>query len=166
MDHVRTIGFDLGLTGKKNAPTAFAEVSYVGNQIIIHEAREFVAGGTDWVAALDHLAPQLDKVLARTTATLVAYEPAPYCGSKPVYGKLFVVRWLIISASRRHGKQVVAVQPTQAKVALVGKARATKRDMIRMAEVLGMDNPTEHMADALGVALAGERLHKSTEGTL
>ena len=64
-----------------------------------------------------------------------------------------IVKWEL----DRNGTAYVCIPPTQVKKALTGKGRASKQEMIGMAQSLGFDVKTEHEADALGLLMAYAR---------
>jgi len=86
---------------------------------------------------------------------------APHGSGKQWMGQqqVTLVRGMLCGAAATWGWRVVSVTPAEAKLALCGQGNADKTAMQKMAQMrFGLDKlPSEHIADAIGVALAAQR---------
>lgn len=89
----------------------------------------------------------------------VVYELA-HIGQNPQTGlRLNHLAALIGGVAAERGLAYIGVQPAAAKAALASNSAASKGDMITAARRLyGMRSTSSHVADGVGVALAGEAL--------
>jgi Holliday junction resolvasome RuvABC endonuclease subunit len=70
-----------------------------------------------------------------------------------------LIRGMLCGAAAAWGWRVVSVTPAEGKLALTGRGNSDKRAMRKMAQLrFALPKlPSEHIADALGVALAAQR---------
>ena len=119
--------------------------------------------GRDWQARIDDALGQLlalisprVPVLAPRGPVLVSYELS-YIGENPQSAlRLAQLGGGVRGIGLMLGMRVVAVQPSESKLALVGRGGATKQEMIDKARQVFGRSLTEHEADACAHALAGE----------
>ena len=69
----------------------------------------------------------------------------------------------IFAALADQGVYSIRVQPTQGKKALTGSGKATKDEMVRFAQMLGMQGDNDNVADAIGIALATRAMYMEWE---
>lgn len=154
------IGVDPGLG---NSPTGVALVRFAGLTPHLVGAWTIRPRGRDWQARIDDVLGQLlalisprVPVLAPRGPVLLSYELS-YIG-KNAQSALHLaqlgggVRGVALAL----GLRVVAVQPSESKLALAGRGGATKEQMIAKARQVFGVRLTEHEADACAHALAGE----------
>lgn len=127
------------------------------------------AKGKPWEVRLDAALLWLESWLTAVPfagqLSLLAYETA-WVGENPQVGlKLATLTGGLRVLARQYGMPAIGVAPTQAKVALTKNHKADKDAMRRTARRLFGKAlvHTYHEADALGVALAGEALHRRAE---
>jgi|GEM_PF-5532452 len=99
---------------------------------------------------------------------LLAYETAWIGGNPQVGLKLSTLTGGLRVLARQHGMSAIGVAPSQAKVALTKNHKADKDEMRCTARRLFGKTliRSYHEADAVGVALAGEAIHRRSEGAL
>lgn len=166
----RVLGFDLGLSRPGTSQTALAVVELGGaapTLVDLCEVPPCRAG--DWHDAAEAIRTWTLGFLSERPGAfdLVAYEKPPFYHrrQKDAYRKLNVVAHQIVVCARRFLLPTVIVQPAQSKAALAGHGHASKELMIERAQLLFRpERPiSEHEADAIGVALAGEALWRQAE---
>ena len=149
--------------GFASSPTGVALVRFDGLAPHLVGAWTIRPRGRDWQARIDDVLGQLlalisprVPVLAPRGPVLLSYELS-YIG-KNAQSALHLaqlgggVRGVALAL----GLRVVAVQPSESKLALAGSGAAGKEQMIAAAKQIFGRVLTEHEADACGHALAGE----------
>lgn len=152
-------GIDPGFSA---SPTGAAQLRLDGLTPHLVDAWTIRARGRDWQARIDDVLEQLIGVLGPRVRSLpagsglLAYELS-YIGENAQSAlRLAQLGGGVRGVAMLLGLRVIAVQPSESKLALVGRGGATKEQMIaRARQVFGRDL-TEHEADACAHALAGE----------
>ena len=118
--------------------------------------------GLGWQARIDDVLGQLISLIGRSRTltglgpVLLTYELS-YIGENPQSAlRLAQLGGGVRGIGLMLGMRVVAVQPSESKLALVGRGGATKPEMIDKARQVFGRSLTEHEADACAHALAGE----------
>ena len=117
--------------------------------------------GRDWQARIDDVLGQLIALVChperrRLGPLLLSYELS-YIGENPQSAlRLAQMGGGVRGIGLMLGMRVVAVQPSESKLALVGRGGATKQEMIDKARQVFGRVLSEHEADACAHALAGE----------
>jgi Holliday junction resolvasome RuvABC endonuclease subunit len=119
--------------------------------------------GREWQSRIDDALGQLLDILSIRARALrplgpvmVSYELS-YIGENPQSAlRLAQMGGGVRGIGLMLGMRVVAVQPSESKLALVGRGGATKQEMIDKARQVFGRSLTEHEADACAHALAGE----------
>ena len=118
--------------------------------------------GRDWQARIDDALGQLISLIGHSRTltglgpVLLTYELS-YIGENPQSAlRLAQLGGGVRGIGLMLGMRVVAVQPSESKLALVGRGGATKQEMIDKARQVFGRSLTEHEADACAHALAGE----------
>ena len=149
--------------GFASSPTGVALVRFDGLTPRLVGAWTIRPRGRDWQARIDDALGQLlalisprVPVLAPRGPVLLAYELS-YIGENPQSAlRLAQLGGGVRGIGLMLGMRVVAVQPSESKLALVGRGGATKQEMIDKARQVFGRSLTEHEADACAHALAGE----------
>ncbi len=149
--------------GFASSPTGVALVRFDGLAPHLVGAWTIRPRGRDWQARIDDVLGQLlalisprVPVLAPRGPVLLSYELS-YIG-KNAQSALHLaqlgggVRGVALAL----GLRVVAVQPSESKLALAGRGGATKQEMIDKARQVFGPGLSEHESDACGHAMAGE----------
>lgn len=153
------LGFDLGLT--KDAPTALAVLWMPpGHPPILRHTCRLIPHGTDWRDRVASLANSASMFIDQHRPALVGYEAAHGRLNLQTLRKLACLEGAMLVVCAQLGIPSRDVQPAEAKVALAGDGRADKATMIAAARQQFGVVLTSHEADAIGVALAAEALHR------
>ena len=117
--------------------------------------------GRDWQARIDDVLGQLIALVChperrRLGPLLLSYELS-YIGENPQSAlRLAQLGGGVRGVALALGLRVVAVQPSESKLALAGRGGATKQEMIDKARQVFGPGLSEHESDACGHAMAGE----------
>ncbi len=121
-----------------------------------------VERGAQYVERLDFWCREarVEVLAIETQFTALRATGAEARGKAHSQQQVSVIRGMLMQAAVTRGLQVVEIAPAQAKKALTGNPQATKEQMIRMVEQrfgIKLKRSEEHIADAIGIALAAER---------
>ena len=157
---MRVLGIDIGIRTTNPAAIALLEFDELTPTLLTYaDVKPEPALGLDWRARAASVGDKLGVIIeaSRAPGLVVAYE-YPHLERDPqVLRKLAAVEGMILLEVFRHLIEVVAVDPTQAKVALTSNARAKPDAMRERARaVFGQPGIDEHIAAAIGVALYAE----------
>lgn len=159
---MRVLGIDLGLRADNPAAWALVDFPHIGRVTVLDYA-EIKPRASSWQARASEVGLSLLKRINTIAPDLVSYEAAHMEKNAQVLRKLSCVEGMILLAAAAHSIPTQDVQPTQAKVALASDAKATKQMMIDAAKLLYKVNSGDHIADAIGHALAGEGLFRRAQ---
>lgn len=141
--------------GYESAPTGAAIIQLAANTVTLLESYRLHSTARGWQARQYDILAQLHALFTPAIG-LVCYELA-WLGKNAQTALRMEslgggVRGLAVAAR----VPCIGVSPAQSKAALVGVSNATKQQMIDAARALTGQAMSEHEADALGHALAGE----------
>lgn len=149
--------------GFADAPTGVALIRCGGPSPQLLDTWTLRARGRDWQARIDDVLAQLIALLATRGPALVPLGPVgvayelSYVGQNAQSAlRLAQLGGGVRGAALTLGLRVVAVQPSESKRALAGNGAANKDEMIAAAKARFGRRLSEHEADAIGHALAGE----------
>jgi Holliday junction resolvasome RuvABC endonuclease subunit len=149
------LGIDLGLTSANPCGVALVQTEPLQLRDWCELAPE---RGEDWPRAIDRLARDLADTLALWPVGIVAYEVPHLRDNTQTLVKLAHAGGVVRALAALRGLPCVGVSPAEAKLALAKNSQASKADMIAAAkQVFGVRLPKD-VADAAGVALAGDGL--------
>ncbi len=145
--------------GFASSPTGVALVRFDGLTPRLVGAWTIRPRGRDWQARIDDVLGQLIPLLSMRLPrgpVLLSYELS-YIGENPQSAlRLAQLGGGVRGIGLMLGLQVIAVQPSESKLALVGRGGASKQEMIDKARQVFGRSLTEHEADAAAHALSGE----------
>ena len=145
--------------GYAASPTGVALVRFDGLTPALVGAWTIRPRGRDWQARIDDALGQLIPLLSMRLPrgpVLLAYELS-YIGENAQSAlRLAQLGGGVRGIGLMLGLRVIAVQPSESKLALVGRGGATKQEMIDKARQVFGRSLTEHEADACAHALSGE----------
>lgn len=149
------IGIDLGIRAQN--PTGIAVLSFAGIQPCLIATVELIPHmGESWQARVQSLAGMLAARIEEHSGAMLAYEE-PFDGKNPqTFRKLACAEGMVLTVAQMLGRVQIGVSNAEAKQALTGDAGATKQMMIAAVRMQYGVPLSSHMADAVGVALAGE----------
>jgi Holliday junction resolvasome RuvABC endonuclease subunit len=156
---MRVLGLDLGI--RKENPSAAALLHFAGDpspRLLL--VCTLAPSAKAWQARVQQLHLRLADLFTTWRPDLVVYEAPHAQRDMQVFRKLAALEGAILAAAAAAGVPVLDVQPSQAKVALAGDSAADKDAMIEAARREFGPRLVSHEADAIGVALAGETLHR------
>lgn len=147
------LGIDTGITAA--SPTALALYDPARDQVVM--TRRLVPSNdkAEVDRRVGEIARRVLDAIDEHLPEAVAYEMPHFVENHQTTIKLAKVCGAIAAMCALRGVACIAVQPTQAKVALTGNARAAKGDMQTAALQQFGRKLSSHEADAIGVAIAG-----------
>lgn len=150
------LGIDPGIT--KENPTGIVIVNC--DRMTISYAATCTPRASDWQGRVRLVTRHIRGLLARVNVDLIAYEQPPLMGNAQTLIKLASLTGAMLALADEYNLPCVGVSPAEAKVALACDSRADKPDMIAsVRHVFGKD-VNKDVADAVGVALAGETIYR------
>jgi len=149
--------------GFASSPTGVALLRFDGLTPRLSDVWTIRASGRDWQTRIDGVLDQLlgligvrSRALRPLGPVVVAYELS-YIGENPQSAlRLAQLGGGVRGIGLALGLRVIAVQPSESKLALVGSGNATKQQMIDKARQVFGVRLSEHEADACAHAMAGE----------
>jgi crossover junction endodeoxyribonuclease RuvC len=151
MTHV--LGIDLGIT--KQSPTAAALID-IDTMHLVYPVT-YVPRGDAWEQRVQSVTRRIRGLLATVKPVhLVCYELPVFQHNQQSTIRLATLAGAILATADLYGIPVVGVSPAQVKQALSGFSTASKDEMIAAAATIFGVRLSSHVADACGVALAGE----------
>lgn len=155
------LGIDPGF---RKAPTACAMLAFEGATLVLKWTHTIHARGSTWQARLNFIAADLSlwlriEVLPYWPPFLVAFELAHVDKNAQTALRLADLGGVCRGVALAYQLDAIGVEPSQSKVALADRSDATKADMIARARQLFGRTLTEHEADAVGHALAGQAIY-------
>jgi Holliday junction resolvasome RuvABC endonuclease subunit len=158
MTHV--LGIDLGIT--KQSPTAACLIDIDTMHLV--DTMTYVARGDAWEQRVQSVTRRIRGLLATVKPVhLVCFEMPVFQYNQQSTIRLSTLAGAILATADLYGIPVVGVSPAQAKQALSGFSTATKNDQIAAAATIFGVRMSSHVADACGVALAGEAAYRRRE---
>ncbi len=156
------LGVDLGL--QFDNPSAWALVEFNGiGKVSVRDCAEIAPRSSTWQDRVAEVGIAILRRIDLTTPDLIAYEAAHLGRNAQTLRKLSCIEGAILLAAAAHAIPAQDVQPVQSKIALASDARATKQMMVDAAKLLYQVNSGDHIADAIGHALAGEGLFRRAQ---
>jgi Holliday junction resolvasome RuvABC endonuclease subunit len=153
---MRVLGIDGGLT--KPNPTGVAIVDVDRGHFVYGAA--LVAPAGDWYERVRWLAGRIHLECTTWQPDLLAWELPPFMkGNAQTLIKLSHLGGVVIGVASALGIDCQPVQPSEAKQALTTKGNANKLEMIAAAFQRFNVAAVKDVADAAGVALAGEHIY-------
>lgn len=156
------LGIDLGVQTDNPSAWALLDFPHIGRVTVLDYA-EIVPRCTTWQDRVAEVGIAILKRIDQTMPDLVAYEAAHLGRNAQTLRKLSCIEGAILLAAAAHAIPAQDVQPKQSKIALASDATATKQMMIDAAKLLYKVNSGDHIADAIGHALAGEGLFRRAQ---
>ena len=134
---------------------------------------EYVAGGTIATSSRRPYAERLNKLYTGVCTIIEQHRPQVLVMERPIYCQniktaltLGQAGGMAVLAAARHDVQLVEYAPSEVKLAVVGKGRATKEQVLRMVStIIKLPEPltSEHVADALACAICFAHSHRSSD---
>lgn len=156
------LGVDLGL--QFDNPSAWALVEFNGiGKVSVRDCAEIAPRLTAWQSRIGEIGIAILRRIDQVKPDLIAYEAPHFAKNAQTLRKLACVEGTILLAAAAHAIPTQDVQPVQSKIALASDAKATKQMMVDAAKLLYRINGGEHIADAVGHALAGEALFRRAQ---